>query len=264
MAELAPGNWQPWDLDGGRHQCRSTKMEAQQHQNNRSLTSASSVETYLTRCPWCRDHVYYHTNGNGDSVYFDRLGYPWQVHPCWQQQWKTREDRTRVLQKLGVVHRRMHQQRLMLLGAIHRICGANLGEAGKYPVSDTTVARKLGLPLEQFKQEFGHLYIASKTEIQVLGIPTRSDLKIVAINPSPSPSGRLDSLGFELTTCRYCRREQISFRLEDHLRYCKYAHMSLKEIRKERKRERNRKRPDKRGKARLRALKEKEQQDSSS
>jgi hypothetical protein len=154
----------------------------------------------------------------------------------------------------------MHQQRLMLLGAIHRICGANLGEAGKYPISDTTVARKLGLSLEQFKQEFGHLYIASQTEIQVLGIPTESELKIVALNPSPSPSGRLDSLGFELTTCRYCRQEQISFRLEDHIRRCKYAHMSLKEIRKKRKRERDRKRPNKREKTRLRALKEQQDQ----
>jgi hypothetical protein len=80
----------------------------------------------------------------------------------------------------------MHHQRLLLLGAIHRICGANLGEAGQYPVNETTVARKLGLSLGQFKQKFGHLYVASSEGMQVLGIPDENALKIVALNPSPA------------------------------------------------------------------------------
>lgn len=258
MSELSPGNWQPWDVESGRHQCHLSETAANGSRHRQPSTGLNSVETYLTRCPWCRDHVYYHTNGNGDSVYFDQLGYPWQVHPCWQQHWHTEQARKRVLQNLRLINRRMHQQRLLLLGAIHRICGANLGEAGQYPVNETTVARKLGFSLGQLKQEFGHLYIASVKGIQVLGIPDENELKIVAINPPPLPSGRFDSLGFERTTCPHCRQDQIAFRLEDHIRHCKYARMSPKEIRQERKRERGRKRPGKKERALLRGLKEQE------
>ena len=41
------------------------------------------VKTSLISCWWCNDSVFYHTNGNGDSVLFDSLGWPWEVHECW-------------------------------------------------------------------------------------------------------------------------------------------------------------------------------------
>jgi hypothetical protein len=41
------------------------------------------ARTYKTQCKWCGADVYYHTNGYGDSVLFDSLGCPWQVHGCW-------------------------------------------------------------------------------------------------------------------------------------------------------------------------------------
>lgn len=54
--------------------------------------------TYPTKCPWCKRNVYYHTNGNGDSVYFDHLtGAPWPEHYCWEQRsrFQTRAERIR-------------------------------------------------------------------------------------------------------------------------------------------------------------------------
>jgi hypothetical protein len=29
--------------------------------------------------------VFFHTNGFGDCVVFDDLGWPWPVHPCWEE-----------------------------------------------------------------------------------------------------------------------------------------------------------------------------------
>jgi hypothetical protein len=46
--------------------------------------SSGAPRTYTTRCWWCGAEVYYHTNGYGDSVLFDSLGWPWEVHGCWE------------------------------------------------------------------------------------------------------------------------------------------------------------------------------------
>ena len=47
----------------------------------------SEAQTYATECWWCGESVYYHTNGFGDSVLFDKLGYPWEIHICWELYW---------------------------------------------------------------------------------------------------------------------------------------------------------------------------------
>lgn len=69
MSELTPGKWQPWEPNGsGRHQCNSSKFALPKT----ALPLPSllvSVKTYLTRCHWCQEPIYCHTNGNGDSVY---------------------------------------------------------------------------------------------------------------------------------------------------------------------------------------------------
>jgi hypothetical protein len=33
-------------------------------------------------CPICGAEIFFHTNGNGDVVFFDELGWPWPKHPC--------------------------------------------------------------------------------------------------------------------------------------------------------------------------------------
>jgi hypothetical protein len=38
--------------------------------------------THPTTCPICGALIFFHTNGNGDVVFFDELGPPWPKHPC--------------------------------------------------------------------------------------------------------------------------------------------------------------------------------------
>lgn len=38
--------------------------------------------TYPTICPVCDADIFFHTNGNGDVVFFDELGWPWPKHEC--------------------------------------------------------------------------------------------------------------------------------------------------------------------------------------
>ncbi|MEA5419361.1 hypothetical protein VB712_08985 [Spirulina sp. CCNP1310] len=53
---------------------------------DQSFGENQGQKTYSTTCWWCGETVFYHTNGNGDSVLFDPpLGWPWQVHPCWSE-----------------------------------------------------------------------------------------------------------------------------------------------------------------------------------
>ena len=40
--------------------------------------------THPTRCRDCGADVFFHTNGFGDAVLFDELGWPWPVHECWR------------------------------------------------------------------------------------------------------------------------------------------------------------------------------------
>src|SRR5947207_9074394 len=39
--------------------------------------------TYVTKCWTCGTQVFFHTNGYGDVVLFDSLGWPWLVHFCY-------------------------------------------------------------------------------------------------------------------------------------------------------------------------------------
>lgn len=40
--------------------------------------------TYRTKCRSCGAAIFFHTNGNGDAVFFDDLGPPWPVHWCYR------------------------------------------------------------------------------------------------------------------------------------------------------------------------------------
>lgn len=58
--------------------------------------------SYHTSCWWCREPVFYHTNGYGDCVLFDQLGPPWPVHHCWEDH---KAERARAVAQIrrGVV-----------------------------------------------------------------------------------------------------------------------------------------------------------------
>lgn len=52
--------------------------------------------TFKTECWWCGMPVFFHRNDNGGCVLFDRLGPPWPVHPCWQQNKHEQSTATKV------------------------------------------------------------------------------------------------------------------------------------------------------------------------
>jgi len=85
MAQDPRGLWQPMEPDNsGRHVHWSGVDAGHNHSPSASVTDRDSRFTYQTTCWWCGELVYFHTNGYGDSVLFDRLGWPWEVHACWE------------------------------------------------------------------------------------------------------------------------------------------------------------------------------------
>ncbi len=78
MVETSPSAWEAFD-SSGKHFCHSASS------GGWSLWSLGHPLTCTIACWWCGQQVYYHTNGNGDSVLFDKLGKPWPIHPCWEE-----------------------------------------------------------------------------------------------------------------------------------------------------------------------------------
>jgi hypothetical protein len=56
--------------------------------------------THPTVCPVCGAEIFFHTNGNGDVVFFDDLGWPWPKHAC-----LTQEEGIRVASRSAEVRR---------------------------------------------------------------------------------------------------------------------------------------------------------------
>src|SRR5262245_14920071 len=51
-----------------------------------AASAAKQRFTHPTTCPVCGAFVFFHTNGYGDAVFFDSLGWPWPKHPCLSQE----------------------------------------------------------------------------------------------------------------------------------------------------------------------------------
>lgn len=231
MSELSAGKWQPWDIDGGRHVCGKQRQTAKHNPNlSQSPLKETSAETYLTRCPWCRDHVYYHTNGNGDTVYFDSLGWPWQVHPCWKRHWGAQQKRKRFLKQLQNQDDCIQQQRLMLLGTLQKNARSAQHQSGLFTVKEETLANWMGLSLKQLRHDYGRLYRASKAGIAIVDVADIRQLnkhKIVAVIPSSAPQEQQQSVkkitkdGFEWVQCSCCREWKIIDLIEVHLVACR-------------------------------------------
>lgn len=51
------------------------------------------------RCPDCGSQVYYYQNEHGSRVYFDAIGSPWTLHPCFERSQSKRENRKRKKHK---------------------------------------------------------------------------------------------------------------------------------------------------------------------
>lgn len=73
------GHWV--DRDGWGGAPRSSPLAAGP-QPNRVTETQRSKGTFRTRCPYCGDEIFFHRADNGGCAFFDRLGAPWDKHPC--------------------------------------------------------------------------------------------------------------------------------------------------------------------------------------
>ncbi len=48
-----------------------------------TLEAVGRPLTFRTSCCWCGARVYFYRNENGGCALFERLGWPWELHPCW-------------------------------------------------------------------------------------------------------------------------------------------------------------------------------------
>jgi ribosomal protein S10 len=80
IARAEDGTWQPFAIDGdGRHDCDAPAGV----DRGWNLHDLGHPLTAQIDCWWCDETVYLHTDGSGNFVLFDALGWPWSAHGCW-------------------------------------------------------------------------------------------------------------------------------------------------------------------------------------
>ncbi|QBQ53834.1 hypothetical protein [Nitrosococcus wardiae] len=86
-AQMPAGNYLPWDPENGElHECVPYERSDPSPQTREwTIADPDLSVTYPTSCWWCGEEVFFHSNGSGDCVLFDKLGWPWQVHACWEE-----------------------------------------------------------------------------------------------------------------------------------------------------------------------------------
>lgn len=154
---------------------------------------AQKLEDAWTRkmnCWWCGESVFYHTNGYGDCVLFDSLGYPWKVHACWQDYWAGKKALRTALAPTSTLKSIMAQaQRYAKSGqvSIYRALMCPSGQqqysnqriavlAGaiyqsRFIPDELTVATRLGLTIEQLRTSYGDLYFIDRSTNGIQLIP---------------------------------------------------------------------------------------------
>jgi hypothetical protein len=96
----------------------------------------SGAETSRIKCWWCGEEVFYHTNGCGDSVLFDRLGYPWYLHECWK---KHKQEQSRKFCSANSAD--STKQRFVLL--------TSYVQRFRFAPDEYSIAREMGITEEQ-------------------------------------------------------------------------------------------------------------------
>lgn len=156
------------------------------------------AKTYLTPCWWCQETVFYHSNGNGDSVLFDSLGWPWEVHSCWTDYSKSKKTISDIPYTSEI---RYHPPKpslyfnqiidsyienpspkvpednhALLLGLAQMIATARVGSYSIFGFSETKLSECINLPIEELRQSYGRFYTRYKDS--ELSIKTISFAKI--------------------------------------------------------------------------------------
>jgi len=145
---------------------------------NKSLC-ATRIEpkTYTTPCPWCGQDVYYHTNGYGDSVYFDSLGYPWQIHGCFKDHLENKKtSKHQPPKKLtgNFFNKDISiQKRLILIGIAQQIKDIQVEAYFRYGLTifglkELMLAEAMDISLADLRLFYAHLYSINSNGISFL------------------------------------------------------------------------------------------------
>ena len=118
------------------------QQEIKKEQNsfpNSVITSPKrEAKTYSQKCFWCNDFVYHFTHGNGDYVLFDSLGWPWQIHECWEKH---------CLNKKGLLELKILDAKSQLItGVINQL------HQEKEAITELNLATKLGITVHELKK----------------------------------------------------------------------------------------------------------------
>lgn len=137
---------------------KGTTVNLSRLSNNLSQTEVA--KTRPKKCWWCGERVYYYTNGFSDSVLFDSLKCPWEIHKCWveHRQEKTSQICTFSSKEVD------QQKRLIITGIIHQINKATFGFLGS---TEEDLACKMGITMEQLREGYGHVYTVEFGLIQI-------------------------------------------------------------------------------------------------
>jgi hypothetical protein len=183
-------------------------------------------KTCLTPCPWCGEGVYYHTNGYGDSVYFDSLGYPWQVHRCFQEYWDKERRARQTSKRLNLYCLEgffkmsiCEQKRLILIGTAQQIQNTQLGEYFIYGLTEVLLADAMGLSIENLRHIYGDLYFVNFNGIGFLTDKQKRIKLLKAANKVPNVTiGQFlvynlteESLANEMSISLKCLREVYGY-----------------------------------------------------
>ena len=147
------------------------------HAIGEQTTAIKSAETYTTACWWCGVDVYYHTNGYGDSVLFDFLGYPWRVHSCWRDYWTEKKAIRKLLGSNTVspkILQRIEQYESSSYFSTYRLlleqpscCESNDSRMAilsgtirqiNFIPDESSVAHKMGITAAKLRHSYGDLY----------------------------------------------------------------------------------------------------------
>lgn len=170
-------------------------------------------ETYSTKCWWCGAMVFYHTNGYGDSVLFDSLGWPWEIHSCWEKYWKEEKDRRRVINYYSNEQNRAQQKRRIIMGAVRKLKGVTFGSLSFDGATEEAVACQLGLSVYRLRRGYSDIYKVDSAGILLISkVEQINTPQIVKINKNTKSDATIreqkndvQSLGAEWY-CLYVRR----------------------------------------------------------
>ncbi len=169
-------------------------------------TEIREAKTYETTCWWCGKTVFYHTNGHGDCVLFNTLGSPWAVHRCWTDYWDGRKalrqgSSTKQTNNITQIWTRIEQYEQSGQTSAYRNLGSRPAKSAfhqrmailagavsqsRFIPDEQTVARLLGINIEQLKSSYGDLYIIDRSTngIRLLSIDELEERQEKANQPT--------------------------------------------------------------------------------